>query len=133
MSGWSALVLGAVGALLFAGVGPGLGASFAATPEIAAVTASYALVLALAQPLEALQIVWGGALAGTGATRLLFGIDLVGGAVRVGLAWALSGPVGLGIVGVWWGFNGATVVLLVLKGLALRGESWMHAARRLEG
>ncbi|MBN2798373.1 MAG: MATE family efflux transporter [Deltaproteobacteria bacterium] len=127
------LGVGAVGAALFLGAGRPLAEAFAASPEIAAVATSYALVLGLAQPLEALQVIWGGALAGTGATRTLLAIDLIGGAVRVSVAWYLAGPAGLGMVGVWWGFNAATIALVAMKGAALRGRGWVDAARRVGG
>jgi Na+-driven multidrug efflux pump len=108
-SGWTAFLLGGalmalMGAVFFA-LAPSMFALFCPRPEQAPVIAAGVPVLrlvAFAMPPLASCIIFTGALRGAGDTRVPVLFTWVGFfAVRIPLAYLLTGPAGLGLLGAW--------------------------------
>lgn len=114
---------------LAAGLGFYLGAevlcgAFTDDPEVLAQAVLYARVLAFSQLFVAWEALSEGTLGGAGATRAVFWWSAPLNVLRVPLAWALAGPLGLGAVGVWWAINLTTYAKALGKGRAVVRGDW---------
>jgi putative MATE family efflux protein len=96
--------------------------------------ALYIATMALCQMPQALEMIYGDAMAGAGSTARTMGISVTGNALRIPLAWLFAVTLGWGLVGVWY----AIVASAALKGLAMvalfvsgRWEHAMHRGREL--
>lgn len=116
--------MGGMGLIFFFG-GPQIMALFTADPEIIEQGAAALKVVAFAQPGQAIGIVLAGSLRGAGDTR--YPMMTTGGVmwlVRLPVAWLCGLGLGLGLVGVYFGWVVDTVVLSVLNWLRYRTGSW---------
>lgn len=86
----------------------------------------YATILAVVQPLVALEAVSEGVLAGSGDTTKLFVVNVPLNLLRVPLSWYLAVTLGFGANGLWWAINASTVLKVTAKlGLVVHG-GWAH-------
>jgi len=67
--------------------------------------ARYLWIVAFSQIITATDAVMQQAMAGAGRTLKMSMLNTAGFAIRIPLAWALSGPIGMGAAGVWWSLN----------------------------
>ena len=88
---------------------------FASRPETIAAGAVYLRIQTLAFLGLALESTYEGCFTGTGNTVPAFWIGAVGTVVRLPLAYLLSGPLAMGVVGIWW----AIVLSTIAKGLVM--------------
>lgn len=97
--------------------------AFTDDPAVLAQAILYARVLAFSQLFVAWEALSEGTLGGAGDTRAVFWWSAPLNVLRVPLAWALAGPVGLGAAGVWWAINLTTYAKALGKGhTVLRGR-----------
>jgi putative MATE family efflux protein len=94
----------------------------------------YISTMALCQMPQALEMIYGDAMAGAGSTARTMFISVTGNALRIPLAWLFAVTLGWGLQGVWY----AIVASAVLKGLGVaalyvsgRWEQAMHRGREL--
>lgn len=118
-AGWLAagMVAGALavfGLCFFLLSGP-IASVFTSDPAVVRAAALYLEILAVSQAFMGLEIVLGGAFAGAGNTVPPMAIFVPLNVARIPMAYALAGPAGLGVSGVWWAISGSTI----LKGLAV--------------
>ena len=77
---------------------------FSSAPDVIALAAAAAPVLAIAQPFMATAIVLGHALRGAGSTRAVLGVSAISAlVVRISCTWLFAITLGLGLTGVWIG------------------------------
>lgn len=118
-AGWAAagLVTAALSAfgLCFYGLSREIASVFTSDPAVVEAAALYLEILAVSQAFMGLEIVLGGAFAGAGDTVPPMAIFVPLNVARIPLAFALTGPLGLGVSGVWWAISGSTI----LKGLMI--------------
>lgn len=89
---------------------------------------------ALAQPCFALAMVISGVLRGAGDTKWPFYISVVGmWGIRLGIAYILAYPCGLGLLGAWCGMVADVVVRGVLSLIRYARGKWVHSWRSLHG
>lgn len=103
-------------------------------PGLAAQAAQYIGAMALCQLPQALEMIYGDAMAGAGSTARTVLIQIPGNMLRIPLAWLLAVSLGWGLEGVWW----AIVASAALKGAGVTAlylsRSWeraMHRGREL--
>ncbi|MFP6663007.1 MAG: MATE family efflux transporter [Deltaproteobacteria bacterium] len=128
LAGWTAIVCGGIMMFVFAAAFLFFGREIAAvfTDETAVITiaASILTVAAAFQLVDGTQVVAVGALRGLGETRLPMRIALLSyWMVGMSLAVALAFWMGLGVIGLWYGF----VVGLALACVLLVGVWFRHA------
>lgn len=94
----------------------------------------YIATMALCQLPQAMEMIYGDAMAGAGSTARTMCISITGNALRIPLAWIFAVTLGWGLAGVWY----AIVTSAVLKGLGVaalfasgRWEQAMHRGREL--
>jgi len=107
---------------------------YSSDPEIIAIAAGYIRLMALCQIPQALETVYGDAMAGAGSTARTVAISIPGNALRVPLAWLFAVTFEQGLQGVWL----AILASAVLKGAGVsalyasgRWEKAMHRGREL--
>jgi putative MATE family efflux protein len=129
--GWTSTRL-AVGMMTAAGVAIFLLARpvaglFTEDPQVVAATVSFIHVLAVAQPLMAIDFTLGGALRGAGDTRFPLVAALAGFyGCRLGMAALVSMALRLDLVWLWLALIGDYVVRAVLKGRRFRSGRWQQ-------
>jgi MATE family multidrug resistance protein len=132
---WVALALGAgvmtvsmLAFLLLRGVLPAL---YSADPEVRQLATAILPIAAAFQLFDGTQAVGGGVLRGMGNTRPAALVNLVGYyALALPLAWWLTFPGGLGLVGIWWGLAlGLAIVAGLLVVFILRTQPTPIAPR----
>ncbi len=92
-----------------------LASIFTSDPKVVGAAARYLEILAVSQAFMGLEMVLGGAFSGAGDTVPPMAIFVPLNVARIPLAYALTGPAGLGVSGVWWAISGSTI----LKGLTI--------------
>ena len=127
--GWAALRL-AIGLMTGAGIVIFVAARpiarlFVDDGEVIADAVSFIRVLAVAQPLMAVDFTLGGALRGAGDTRFPLLSMLVGFYVcRLGFAWTVTFALGLQVVWLWLALLGDYAARSALKGWRFRSGAW---------
>jgi len=105
-------------------------------PAILSIAASYIAFMAFCQVPQALEMVYGDAMAGAGSSALAAVVSIPGNVLRIPLAWWLAVSLDLGLAGVWYAIvasaalKGAGMVVLFLSGAWERG---MHKGRGVVG
>jgi putative MATE family efflux protein len=94
-------------------------------PLLQSRAADYIRTMALCQVPQALEMIYGDAMAGAGSTARTVAIQIPGNALRVPLAWLLAVSLGWGLQGVWF----AIVISAALKGV---GVTWLYFSGRWE-
>jgi multidrug resistance protein, MATE family len=114
--------------LLLRGVLPAL---YSADPEVRQLATAILPIAAAFQLFDGTQAVGGGVLRGMGNTRPAALVNLVGYyALALPLAWWLTFPGGLGLVGIWWGLAlGLAIVAGLLVVFILRTQPTPIAPR----
>jgi len=100
--------------------------AFTQDPEVLAQAVLYARVLAFSQLFVAWEAFAEGVLEGAGDTRSVLWLSSPLNLLRVPLAWAASGPLGLGAAGIWWVINLTTVAKAILKGARVAQGRWQR-------
>lgn len=110
---------------------------FTDSESIVAIAAGYITIMAFCQVPQALEMIYGDAMAGAGSSSLAAAVSIPGNVLRVPLALWFTGGLGLGLHGVWYAIlvsaclKGAGMVVLFVsgaweKGMA-RGRSLLDA------
>lgn len=98
---------------------------FVDDPDVIEGTVWFIYMLAIAQPLMALDYVFGGALRGAGDTRFpLVAVAVAFYGCRLGFAWAVTHWWHLSLPWLWAALIGDYVARAVLKGWRFRGGAW---------
>jgi putative MATE family efflux protein len=98
---------------------------FVDDPAVVEGTIWFIYMLALAQPLMAMDYVFGGALRGAGDTRFpLIAVVVAFYGCRLGFAWLVTHWWHLGLPWLWAALLGDYVARAALKGWRLRGGAW---------
>jgi putative MATE family efflux protein len=128
-SGWAALnlalwLMSAAGIAIFVAARP-IARLFVDDADVIADAVSFIRVLAVAQPLMAIDFTLGGALRGAGDTRfplltVLLGFYLC----RLGTAWIVTFGLGLGVVWLWLALIGDYLTRSALKAYRFRSGVW---------
>lgn len=100
--------------------------AFTQDPEVLEQAVLYARVLAFSQLFVAWEALAEGVLEGAGDTRSVLWLSSPLNLLRVPLAWAAAGPLGLGAAGIWWVINLTTVAKAVLKGARVAQGRWQR-------
>lgn len=102
-----------------------LAGAMAPDPEVARLAAGYLRTVAVCEPALAVTMVFTGAMQGAGETRvpMLTTIALQIG-VRIPMAWALSGPAGLGPEGAWLAMGGSYLLQALVVTYVFTRGSW---------
>jgi putative MATE family efflux protein len=116
----------AFGCTYLAAMGP-IARSFTDHAPVITAVLSLTLWIAIIQPLNAMVFIWDGVFIGANDTLYLFGAMALA-------AFALFLPAmvvfvhffGLGLQGVWMGYNGLMVGRFLTLGLRFRGNAWMR-------
>jgi Na+-driven multidrug efflux pump len=115
------------GVVIFAAARP-IARVFVDDPLVIADAVDFIRVLAVAQPLMAVDYTLGGALRGAGDTRFPLWTVLLGFYVcRLGFAWIATTVLHLGVVWVWAALLGDYAARAVLKSWRFRSGVWKHA------
>src|SRR6185503_7546830 len=128
-SGWSALglalwLMSAAGVVIFVAARP-IARLFVDDPEVIADAVSFIRVLAVAQPLMAIDFTLGGALRGAGDTRFPLVSVLIGFYLcRLGFAYVVTFVLGLPVVWLWFALVGDYTARCVLKGRRFASDAW---------
>jgi putative MATE family efflux protein len=128
-SGWSALHLSAslmtaAGVVIFVAARP-IARLFVDDAEVIADAVSFIRVLAVAQPLMAIDFTLGGALRGAGDTRFPLLTVLVGFYIcRLGFAYLVTFSLGLGVVWLWLALIGDYAARSALKARRFSSGAW---------
>lgn len=122
---WMAVALmSATGVIAFAFAEP-IARLFSDQPPVVDATVSFIHMLAIAQPLMAIDFTLGGALRGAGDTRFPLVTVLVAFfGCRLGYAWVVSSVLGLGLAWLWSSLLGDYVARVALKAWRFRGGAW---------
>lgn len=99
------LLLGVLTAGIFWTAGRQLVGLFSADEATAETNAAYLTVLAWAQPLQAMEVVFENALIGAGLTLPVMVATSSMNALRIPLAHVMAVVAGLGLPGIWWAIN----------------------------
>jgi MATE family multidrug resistance protein len=99
---------------------------FTADPAVLEEAVLYARVLAFSQLFVAWEALAEGVLEGAGDTQAVFWLSSPVNLLRVPLAWAVAGPLGLGAAGIWWVINLTTIVKALLKGARVARGRWVE-------
>jgi putative MATE family efflux protein len=107
---------------------------YTSDPAIIAIASGYIRLMALCQVPQALETIYGDAMAGAGSTARTVAISIPGNALRIPLAWCFAVWLGWGLTGVWI----AILVSAALKGAGVTALYWsgrwekaMHKGREL--
>jgi putative MATE family efflux protein len=126
-----AVVVGLAMTLVYDDLGLPIMDAFAEDPASFREGLRYASLLAVVQPLVAIEAVCEGVLAGSGDTRKLFWVNVPLNLVRVPLSWGLALSLAWGADGLWIAINVSTLLKASAKlALVLEG-SWRNV--ELEG
>ena len=121
------VLMTAAGAGIFLGARP-IARAFVDDPAVIEPAVSFIRVLAVAQPLMALDNTFGGALRGAGDTRFPLLAVIVGFYVcRLGVAWVAADVVHAALFWVWFALLGDYLARAGLKGLRFRSGVWKRA------
>jgi putative MATE family efflux protein len=107
---------------------------YTSDPAIIEIAAGYIRLMALCQVPQALETIYGDAMAGAGSTARTVAISIPGNALRIPLAWLFAVGLGWGLPGVWTAIlasaalKGAGITMLYCSG---RWEKAMHRGREL--
>lgn len=133
-AGWTAIGLGvgfmAAAGVLFLVAPRFLIGLFSREPSVLALGASLLFVAAVFQLFDGLQAVATGALRGLGDTRTPMVTNLAGHwFVGLPLGYALCFPLGIGVIGLWWGLSAGLIVCgAVLLGVWYKRSSALTSA-----
>ena len=97
------------------------------SPDPATIQASvvYLRILAFSQVFMGMEIVLGGGFTGAGDTIPPMLVAVPFNLLRIPAAYLLAGPMGMGVIGVWWAISGSSIAKgITLTGLFGRGK-WM--------
>ena len=97
---------------------------FTRDPAVLEQAVLYARVLAFSQLFVAWEALAEGVLEGAGDTRAVLWLSSPLNLLRVPLAWAAAGPLGLGAAGIWWAINLTTIAKALLKGARVAQGHW---------
>lgn len=114
----------AFGVLFFFCAGP-VAAFFASDPEVAREAVIYARVLAFSQFFVAVETINEKVLLGSGYTKPIGPISLIGNVIRIPLAWGLAIGSGFGAAGVWWAINLSTYFKAFAFRRAVEQGDWL--------
>ena len=128
-AGWNVSWLGFWTMMLFGFLlfifAPRLAAFMTADPDAIAYTTSYLQICALGQPLQAMAMIFNGALQGAGDTRVPMWITIATHwAIRQPLAWILAVTYALGPKGVWIAMAFSSSVSGLLNFWRYRSRAW---------
>jgi multidrug resistance protein, MATE family len=138
-AGWTAIMLGvgfmAMTGVLFLVAPRFLVGLFSREPSVLALGASLLFVAAVFQLFDGLQAVATGALRGLGDTRTPMVTNLAGHwFIGLPLGYALCFPLGLGVIGLWWGLSAGLIVCgVVLLGVWYKRSSELGVGRSVPG
>jgi putative MATE family efflux protein len=128
---WSGAVVMLVSTAIFLLFPRELAAFYTSDPGILDQAELYIRTMALCQVPQALEMIYGDAMAGAGSTARTVAISIPGNALRIPLAWLFAVALG-------WGLPDAIVTSAMLKGLGVmllylsgRWEKAMHKGREL--
>jgi Na+-driven multidrug efflux pump len=128
-------ILGLTWALLFYFVGPYAVQIFTQDPEVAQETIGYVRILAFSQYWVAVESINEKTLLGSGQTRSIMWISMLGNFLRLPIGWLFAtGMYGLlpnamlGAAGVWWSINVTTLLKAYLFWGRVQAGDWLHAA-----
>lgn len=128
-SGWLATwmavaLMSASGVIAYAFAEP-IARLFSDHPAVVVATVSFIHMLAIAQPLMAIDFTLGGALRGAGDTRFpLLTVLVAFYGCRLGYAFVVSRVLGLGLPWLWSSLLGDYLARVVLKGWRFRSGAW---------
>ncbi|HEV7735366.1 MAG TPA: MATE family efflux transporter [Candidatus Binatia bacterium] len=128
-SGWAAMRLAigmmtVAGAAIFVAAGP-IARLFVSDPAVASEAESFIRILAIAQPMMAVDFVMGGALRGAGDTRFPLATVLVAFyGCRLGLAWIVTHVLGLPLIWLWLCVLSDFFARAMLKSWRFRSGAW---------
>jgi putative MATE family efflux protein len=129
--GLSLAVLGALGALLFAGAGP-LSTIFTDDPATIRFATGFNRTFAVAMALIGIYFPFSGALKGSGDTRTPFWAGVVGSYVfLLGVSFLLAVTLDYGLSGVYVGIVLSYVSRAVIVGARMFGDDWAELAARM--
>ena len=97
---------------------------FTSDPLVLEQAVLYARILSFSQLFVAWEALAEGVLEGAGDTRAVLWLSSPLNLLRVPLAWAAAGPLGLGAAGIWWAINLTTVAKALLKGARVLRGRW---------
>lgn len=122
---WMAVALMSVtGVIAFVFAEP-IARLFSDKAPVVEATVSFIHVLAVAQPLMAIDFTLGGALRGAGDTRFpLLTVLVAFYGCRLGYAWVVSSELGLGLAWLWSSLLGDYLARVALKTWRFRGGAW---------
>lgn len=121
-----AVGVGASLSAVYGFAGPLIMDRFATDPAAYREGVRYAMILAIAQPLVAIEAVCEGVLGGAGDTRKLLWTNAPLNLARVPLAWLFAIGLGFGADGLWWAINLSTLLkCVIMAGLVLQG-GWRY-------
>jgi putative MATE family efflux protein len=128
-SGWAAMRLAigmmtAAGAIIFVAARP-IATLFVDEPAVVDEAEDFIRILAVAQPMMAIDFVMGGALRGAGDTRFPLVTVLVAFyGCRLGLAWVVTHALGLPLIWLWLCVLGDFFARAALKSWRFRSGAW---------
>ena len=100
---------------------------FTSEPEIIETGSYLILILALITFAQMSQFVLAGALRGAGDAKYVAFVALITvGILRPGLSWLFAYPMGLGLIGIWFGFLTDQVIRLALNITRFYKAKWTH-------
>lgn len=126
-----ALGLGVANAALYWFAGPAIMDVFAEDPAAWREGVRYAALLAIVQPLVAIEAVTEGVLGGAGDTRKVLFTNVPLNLTRVPLAWLFAITLGLGPAGLWWAVNASTLGKAIVKVAWVWHGGWMRRQLRV--
>jgi putative MATE family efflux protein len=125
-------VCGLLFAFLFWFAGPHVVPLFSVDPGVVREATQYVLILALSQLFVAEEATSEKILAGSGWTRPIFRVSLIGNGLRVPMAYLFAFTFGWGAAGVWWAINLTTYLKAGLLYREVARRDWLRSGRRAE-
>nr|MDD6335947.1 MATE family efflux transporter [bacterium] len=100
---------------------------FTPDQEIINMGAPLLVILAFISPAQISQVIFSGSLRGAGDTKFVAFLSLIAiGIVRPGTSWLLCYPVGLGLIGAWYGFIIDQYLRLAMTAIRFSSGKWSN-------
>lgn len=103
---------------------------FSIDPAIVATAAGYIGLMAFCQLPQAVEMVYGDAMAGAGSSMLASLVSIPGNVLRIPAAWILAVEFELGLTGVWYAILGSAILKGIGMSLVFFSGKWEHAMAR---